>query len=50
MAEYADRHPRRAKCLTRTCGIHVDGTWEGCGIVGRDEIPFVRLTADTAAV
>ncbi len=43
MAEYAGRHPRLARRLTRMCGIEADGTPEDWFTVGRDDIPFVRL-------
>ncbi|MGG7569288.1 hypothetical protein [Streptomyces sirii] len=44
MATYASRYPRLARKLMRVCGLEVDGTAEDFYLVGRDHIPFVRLT------
>lgn len=43
MVEYAHRHPRAAKELTRICGYKVDGSDEDYYMLGRDFIPFVVL-------
>lgn len=50
MAAYATRHPRIAARLMRLCGLEVDGTAEDFYLVGRDHVPFVKLTPAAARV
>ncbi len=43
MVDYAHRNPRAAKELMRICGFRVDGSDEDYFILGREDIPFMRL-------
>ncbi|MGO4750476.1 nitroreductase family deazaflavin-dependent oxidoreductase [Streptomyces sp. 2MCAF27] len=44
MAAYALRHPRLARRLMRVCGLEADGSDQDYDLIGRDHIPFVRVT------
>lgn len=44
MLRYAQRHPRLARRLMSFCGIEMDGTPDDYLTVGRELVPFVRIT------
>ncbi len=50
MAKYASQYPRIAARLMRVCGLEVDGTTDDFYLVGRDHVPFVRLTPTSAGM